>query len=184
MNSVEVALRTLARPRLEARPKIGPAARSFEMGGRLIVFIGGEVDGHRRAFEFFGGVFAGPIFRIELLDLIEMGGKAGAALFEIVGFIAHLEQLPVDQRQRRGELFGELDLLGNEGVFAAGEFFEFDFFALQLLALLLDALEFLLGVLKLAVVILGAAGVTGGGHLHLRRADFDVVSVFSGGGHE
>ena len=53
----------------------------------------------------------------------------------------------------------------------------------EFLALLLDALDFLLRVLELAVVVLGAAGQTRGRHLHLRRADLDVVGVLGEGWH-
>ena len=153
MNSDPAPLRLIARPRFEARPKIDAAAGPFEMRGGLVVFVGGDVDGHRGFFEFFRQVVAAPVFRIDLLDLVEVGGETDAALLEVLGLLAHLKQSAVDEGERGGEFLGEFDLLGKEGALAAGEFLQLAFLAFQLLALELDAVEFLLRVLELAVVV-------------------------------
>ncbi len=149
----------------------------------MIVFVCGEIDGDGGPLEFLGGVFAGPVLRVELLDLGKVAGETHTALFEIVRLIADFEQLAVDQRERRGKLFGQLHLLGNKGPLAAGELLKLDLLALQLFALLLDALKFLLSVLEFAVVVVSAAGTCGRRHLHLRRTNPDVVGMIRGGGH-
>ena len=159
------------------------AATSFEVGCCLVIFIGGDVDGHGGFFELFHLIVATPVFRIEFLDFIEVGGEADAALFEIFGFLAHFEETAIDECQRAGELFGELYLLGKEGALAGGEFFEFAFFALQFFPLELNPVEFFLRVLELAVVVFVSIRASGGRHFHLSRADFDVVGVFDRCGH-
>jgi hypothetical protein len=108
-----------------------------------------------------------------------MRGKTSATLFKIVRLLAHIEQFAINQCNRGGKPFRELDLLGYKIAFASRQFFKLTFFALEFLLLLPNAIDVFLGISELAVKVIFTAKATGRAHFHLGRADLDVVGMFA-----
>ena len=108
-----------------------------------------------------------------------MRGKTSATLFKIVRLLAHIEQFAINQCNRGGHPFRDLNLLRYKIPFASRQFFKLTFFALKFLLLLPNAVDVVLGISELAVKVILTTKAAGRAHFHLSRADLDVVGMFA-----